>query len=172
MTKNVLGLLLALVAAVAWVPAHAAEKTKKLACVEKNSYGSECNHLADARIQITTRKKVEGVLDEVNTPGTTTYKAFQLVLRAAAFRAAQEARGLGYKGLKVSATNNLSQTTERQSASSCPGNICQKDFSFARGTYVTDVELAIEITYDLLKELPADMTDVIDADAVLKQYGM
>jgi hypothetical protein len=172
MTKRMLGLLLASVAMVAFVPVHGAEKSKKLTCVEKNSYGSECNRLSDSKIQITTRKKVQGTLDEVNTSGTTTNKAYQLVLNAAVFRAALEARGLGFKALKVSATHDLSQTSERQSASSCPGNICQKDFTFAPGAYITDVELAIEITYDLLKEVPADLTDVIDADRVLKQYGM
>jgi len=175
MTKRILGLILACMVTLVVVPAQAAEKsskTNKSACVEKNSYGSECTRLSDSKIRITTRKKVQGTLEEVNTPATTTYKAFQLVLNAAAFRAALEARGMGFKALKVSATHDLSQTTERQSASSCPGNVCQKDFTFAQGTYITDVELAIEITYDLFKDVPADMTDVIDADKVLKQYGM
>ena len=40
-------------------------------------------------------------------------------------------------------------TSERRSLSSCPGGICEKDFTFAKGSYATDVELGIEVTFDL-----------------------
>ena len=171
MTRRVLGLLLVFVATAALLPAQAADKGKKYVGVEKNSYGSEFTLLSETSMRVTTRKKVQGSLDEINTTGTTTYKAFQNVINATVYRAAIEAKALGFNALKVSATRNLSQTTERQSASSCPGGICQKDFSFAPGTYITDVELALELTIDMIKDLPADAASYIDVENVLKQFG-
>ena len=170
MVKRALRLLLALVATVVLLPAQAADKTKKYTGVEKNSYGSEFSLLSESSIRVTTRKKVQGTLDEINTPGTTTYKAFQNVVNAAVYRAALEGNALGFKALKVSGTRNLSQTTERRSASSCPGGICEKDFQMAPGTYVTDVELALELTMDMYKELPADPAGYIDVENVLSQF--
>ena len=49
--------------------------------------------------------------------------------------------------------------------------MCQKDFSFAPGTYITDVELALELTIDMIKDLPADAASYIDVENVLKQFG-
>jgi len=170
MTKRVLGFLLALVVTSVLLPAQAADKTKKYTGVEKNSYGSEFTLLSDTSMRVTTRKKVQGTLEEINTVGTTTYKAFQNVVNAAVYRAALEGDALGFKALKVSGTRNLSQTSERRSASSCPGGICEKDFQMAPGTYVTDVELSIELTMDMVKELPADPAGYIDVENVLKQF--
>lgn len=170
MNKRIPGLLLALLAAMVLLPAHAADKGKKYVGVEKNSYGSEFTLLSDTSIRVTTRKKVQGTLDEINTPGTSTYTAFQNVVNAAVYRAALEGNALGFKALKVSGTRNLSETSERRSASSCPGGFCEKDFQMAPGTYFTDVELSIELTMDMYKELPEDPAGYIDVENVLKQF--
>ena len=171
MKARILGWVLSAVVAVAMVPGHAADKAKKGGVVG-NSYGSQFDQLGNDRIRITTRKKVQGTLDEINTPDTSTFKAFQSVTNAALLRAAIEAKALGYASMKVSGTRNLSQTTERRSASSCPGGICENDFTFAKGTYNTDVELGIEVTFDLQKDVPADPTGYIDVEKTLKQFGM
>lgn len=149
----------------------AADK-KKSGGLIGNSYGSQMDQISDTSIRITSRKKVAGDLQEINTPGTSIYKAFIGVSDAAVVRAAVEARNLGFKALKPSGTRNLSQTTERRSASSCPGGICESDFTFAKGTYSTDVELAIEVTFDMYKEVPADPTGYVDVEQVLKQVGL
>ena len=167
-------LLLAFVALAMLLPAqavYAKDKAKKGGVVG-NSYGSQFEQVSDERMRITTRKKVQGTLEEINEPDTSTYKAFQAVTNAALLRAAVEAKGLGFAAMKVSGTRNLSQTSERRSLSSCPGGICEKDFTFAKGTYATDVELAIEVTFDLLKEVPADAAGVINVETTLKQFGM
>lgn len=169
MKNALLGMLLAVLAAAVVLPAQAADKGRKFVPAVKNSYGSEVALVGETGLRVTTRSKVQGTLDEINTPGTSTYKAFQNVINAAMYRAAVEANALGYKALKVSATHNRSQTTERRSASSCPGNICEKDFSFAPGNYVTDVELALELILELHRELPADAAAYIDVDYVLSQ---
>lgn len=153
------------------VVADAADK-KKSGGLIGNSYGSQMDQITDTSIRITSRKKVQGTLDEVNTPGTSTYKAFIGVSDAAVVRAALEARNLGFKALKAAGTRNLSQTTERRSASSCPGGICESDFTFAKGSYSTDVELAIEVTFDMFKEMPAETTGYIDVEQILKQFGL
>ncbi|MGC3983141.1 MAG: hypothetical protein QM808_17950 [Steroidobacteraceae bacterium] len=153
------------------VSADAADK-KKSGGLIGNSYGSQMELISDSIMRVTTRKKVQGTLDEITTPGTSTYNAFNSVQNAAVVRAAVEARNLGFKALKVSGTRNLSSTSERRSASSCPGGICESDFTFAKGSYSTDVELAIELTFDLLKEVPAEGTGVVDVEAILKQFGL
>lgn len=154
----------------AW-QAEAADK-KSSGGLLGNTYNSQFQQITDTSIRITSRKKVAGTLDEINTPGTSTYKAFSAINDASVVRAAVEARNLGFKALKVSGTRNVSQTTERRSASSCPGGVCENSFTFAKGNYSTDVELGIEVTFDLLKDVPADATGYIDVEKVLKQVGL
>ena len=61
-----------------------------------NSYASQVRQINDTTLRITTRKKVEGDLDEVNKPGTTMYNALVGVQNGASARAAIEAKNLGY----------------------------------------------------------------------------
>lgn len=169
MKQNLIIAVLGILAVLA-APAHAADK--KSGGLLGNSYSSQFQQISDTSIRITSRKKVAGTLDEINTPGTSTYKAFSAINDASVVRAAIEARNLGYKALKVSGTRDVSQTTEKRSASSCPGGVCENSYTFAKGAYTTDIELGIELTFDMFKEVPADANGYIDVDKVLKQVGL
>jgi hypothetical protein len=167
---------LALIAALALVAApqlwstETARKAKREPGVLANSYASEYEQLGTNLIRVTTRKKVQGTLDEITEPGRSTYIALQDVSNWALLRAAIEARALGFKVMHVSATQNLSRTTERRSYSSCPANICESNFNFPRGYYATDVEVAIEVTFDLYVEAPTGKDETILVDSIFRQF--
>lgn len=139
-----------------------------------NSYGSQMEQLKDNIIRITSRQKVTGTLDEISTPGMPTYNSFARISDATVVRAALEAKNLGFTAVKVTATRNLSQTFDKRASgpNSCPANFCESDFTFANGHYGTDVELAIEVTFELFKSMPADLTEYIDVEKLLRQYGI
>jgi hypothetical protein len=189
--KQWLSLTLALTLSVAVVTAEAADKKK--GGLVGNSYASQMEQISDTSIRITTRKKVSGTMDEINTPGTTTYKAFQQIQSATMVRAALEAKNLGFAAVKAGGVRDLTKTISKRvskgldgagtttsldssgnktSTNTCPGGICESDFTFAQGHYGSDVELAIEVTFDMFKEMPADPTGYTDVNQVLVQAGL
>jgi hypothetical protein len=153
-----------------------------------NSYASQMDQVDDTTLRITTRKKVTGDLAEVNTPGTTTYNALQVVSTGSSVRAALEAKNLGYKVFQVVGVRSLSQNPERQTSNvseasttqrrnanaDLGGGLSESAFTFAPGHYTTDVEIALEITIKLVPgEMPANApNDYIDVEKVLKQVGL
>ncbi|HTP39166.1 MAG TPA: hypothetical protein VMI92_06285 [Steroidobacteraceae bacterium] len=159
------GLMLAANAAIA------KDKTKDGGVIG-NSYGSQMVVVNDNTIRITTRKRISGDLNEVNTPGTTMAKALQQVSDAALVRAGVEGRAMGYHVLKVVSSRNLSATEEKRNASN--GQAPETGFTFAPGHYTNDVILSIEVT---VQGVPGAMPEnpdpsLIDVDALLKKWGI
>jgi hypothetical protein len=141
-----------------------------------NSYASQMELVQADRIRITSRKKVTGSLEEVDTPGKTTNVAYAQIKDVTMVRAAVEAHNLGFAALKILGSRNLSRVNEKRGNSDCRNNVadrsCESDHVMAPGHYLTDVELAIEVTFDMLKTMPTEATDYIDVAQLMKQYGL
>ena len=172
---KVFSALLVMVLSIAVATTADAAKKKKGGLVG-NSYASQMDQIDDTTLRITTRKKIAGDLDEVNTPGTTMYNALVGVQNGASARAAIEAKNLGYDVFQVLGSRNLTQTQEKRNASAdITGNgDSESGFTFAPGHYTNDVELAIELT---VKLVPGQMPDnapqgYVDVNALLAQFGL
>lgn len=142
-----------------------------------NSYASQLVQLDPTTLQITTRKRVTGDLDEVTKPGTTTYKALAQVIASAKLRAALESKNLGYRYFLVQGVQNQSRTIEERSSQS--GAIPESGFSFAPGHYGNDVELIIQATVKLWGKADDPATqnatppeNAYDVDKVLADAGL
>jgi hypothetical protein len=154
--------------------AGCAARTKKDGPVG-NSYNSQVRRIDDTMLRITTRKKVSGDLEEVNKPGTTMYDALVAVQNGAAVRAAIEAKNLGYDVFQVLGSNNLTQVREKRNASADMGDgLSESAFTFAKGHYKDDIELAIELTVKLIPgRMPENPPqDYADVNAILAQSGV
>lgn len=187
MKTKLVAVVMAAVMVVAMGNAEAAKKKK--GGLLGNSYASQFEEVTDTSVRVTSRKKVKGSLDEINTPGTTVNKAFTAITDATVVRASVEANNLGFKYIKASGTRDLSKTATKRfssgqdgrgtttdsdgnSSNTCPGGICESEFTFAQGHYTTEVELAIEVTFDMYKDLPTDSANYIDVAKVMAQYGL
>lgn len=137
-----------------------------------NSYPSQMVPVSDTSLRITTRKRVSGSMEEINKPGTSVYKALQAVADAATLRAAVEAKYLGYGAFRVLGFRNLTTTQQpRQNSRNAMG---EGNFTFAPGNYSEDIELAIELTIELLPSKPADpnVKDVYEVAPILQANGI
>jgi hypothetical protein len=137
-----------------------------------NQYSSTLARVDDATMRITTRKKMNGDLEEVNKPGTTMYNSLMAVQQAAAVRAAVEAKALGYKVVEVLGSRDL--TTQNEVRAASKGETPVTGFTFAPGVYHNDVELAIEV---VIKCVPGEMPSenngkYLDVIRILKQYNI
>jgi hypothetical protein len=141
-----------------------------------NSYASEVRQTDDTKLRITTRKKVTGDLEEASKPGTTMYKALLGVTNGASARAAIEAKYLGYEVIQVLGSRNLTQVQEKRNASAdlFGDGTSESAFTFAPGHYHDEVELAIEVTVELIPgKMPENPPeDYVDVNAVLLQFGL
>lgn len=164
--------LITAVLATVWLAGAVPAASKNKGGLLGNSYSSQLEQVNDTSFRIISRKKVRGTLDEINVPGSTVNKAFAQVADATLVRAAVEARNLGFKVIRAGATRDLSKTLEKRSVSMCPGGICENAFVFAYGHYFTDVEMAIEVTFDLTNTRPADTPGYYDVGDLLAQYGL
>lgn len=137
-----------------------------------NSYASQMVAINDKSLRITTRKRISGSMEEINKPGTSAYKALQAVADAASLRAAVEAKYLGYGAFRVLGFRNLSTSQQpRQNARAAMG---EDRFTFAPGKYDENIELAIELTIELLPARPADpeVRDVYEVSPILQANGV
>lgn len=137
-----------------------------------NSYSSQMVVVNDKSLRITTRKRVSGSMEEINKPGTSVYKALQAVADAANLRAAVETKYLGYGAFRVLGFRNL--TTSQQPRENSRNAMGEGNFTFAPGNYSDDIELAIELTIELLPARPADPTvkDVYEVAPILQANGV
>lgn len=137
-----------------------------------NTYSSQMVAVNDRSLRITTRKRVSGSMEEINKPGTSVYKALQAVADAAALRAAVETKYLGYGAFHVLGFRNL--TTSQQPRQNSRNAMGEGDFTFAPGNYSDEIELAIELTIELLPARPEDPNakDVYEAAPILQANGI
>lgn len=137
-----------------------------------NSYSSQMIVVNDRTLRITTRKRVSGSLEEINKPGSSTYKALQAVADAASLRSAVETKYLGYPAFRVVTLRNL--TTSQQARANSMNASGEAGYTFAPGKYDESVELAIELTIELLSKRPADPAtrDVYEVEPILKAAGV
>jgi hypothetical protein len=136
-----------------------------------NSYASNVARVDDATMRITTRKKMEGDLEEVNKPGTTMYNSLQAVQNAAAVRAAVEAKALGYKVLEVQDSRDL---TSRKVVRVSGGSETSAGSRAFAPAYRSEVELKIEL---VVKAIPGEMPTeapgkYLDVDKILKAFNI
>ena len=137
-----------------------------------NSYASQMVAINDKSLRITTRKRISGSMDEINKPGTSAYRALQTVADAASLRAAVEAKYLGYGAFRVLGFRNL--TTSQQPRQNARAAMGEDRFTFAPGKYDENIELAIELTIELLPARPADpeVRDVYEVSPILQANGV
>ena len=137
-----------------------------------NSYPSQMIAVNDRSLRITTRKRVSGSMEEINKPGTSVYKALQAVADAATLRAAVESKYLGYGAFRVLGFRNL--TTSQQPRQNSRNAMGEGNFTFAPGNYSEEIELAIELTIELLPAKPADpaVKDVYEVAPILQANGI
>jgi len=141
-----------------------------------NSYASQMVPVGDNLMRITTRKREAADPAEVNTPGTSAYKAFQAINNAASLRAAVEAKSLGYKIFKVVSATDKSRLIEKRNASGdlTGDGLNESNFIVAPGNYTNDLELAVEMTVELIPgEMPENPPiDYADVEAILVSWGL
>jgi hypothetical protein len=137
-----------------------------------NSYASQLNVINDMALRITTRKRVSGSMDEVTRPGSSTYRALQAVADAASLRAAIETKYLGYGAFRVRGFRNL--TTSQQPRANSLNATGEAGYTFGPGNYNDSIELAIELTIELLPAMPAEPEgkDVYDVEPILQAAGI
>ncbi|MCC7462273.1 MAG: hypothetical protein IT480_07405 [Gammaproteobacteria bacterium] len=137
-----------------------------------NSYASQMVPINASSLRITTRKRISGSMEEINKPGTSAYKALQAVADAATLRAAVETRYLGYGAFRVLGFRNLS--TSQQPHQSARNAMGEDSFTFAPGKYDENIELAIELTIELMPATPqgARVGDVYEAAPILQANGI
>jgi hypothetical protein len=173
MKIRAMALRILLVAAILAATAACTTDTKKGGLIP-NSYDSQVQKINNTTLRITTRKTVSGDLEEINKPGTTVYNALVAVQNGAGARAAMEAKNLGYEVLQVLGSRNLTRVQEKRNASADIGGTSESSFTFAKGHYYNDIELAIELTVKLIPgKMPENPPkDYMDVNAVLAQIGM
>ncbi|MFO1402334.1 MAG: hypothetical protein U1F06_02215 [Steroidobacteraceae bacterium] len=137
-----------------------------------NSYSSQMVPVSDKSLRITTRKRVSGSMEEINKPGTSVYQALQAVADAATLRAAVETKYLGYGAFRVLGFRNL--TTSQQPRENSRNAMGEGNFTFAPGNYSEEIELAIELTIELLPSRPADpsINNVYEVAPILQANGI
>lgn len=137
-----------------------------------NNYSSQMVAVNDTSLRITTRKRVSGSMEEINKPGSSVYKALQAVADAATLRAAVETKYLGYGAFRVLGFRNL--TTSQKPRENSRNAMGEGNFTFAPGNYSEEIELAIELTIELLPAKPADpnVKDVYDVAPILQANGI
>jgi hypothetical protein len=158
-------------AASAWAQTDTFGKPKKGGSLG-NSYASQMIAVNDTTLRVTTRKRVSGSLEEINKPGSTVYKALQAVADAASLRSAVETKYLGYGAFRVVSFRNL--TTSQQPRANSMNASGEAGYTFAPGKYDESIELAIELTIEMLPAKPADpaVKDVYEVDPILKGAGV
>ncbi len=137
-----------------------------------NSYASQMVPINASSLRITTRKRISGSMEEINKPGTSAYKALQAVADAATLRAAVESKYLGYGAFRVLGFRNL--TTSQQPRQNARNAMGEDSFTFAPGKYDENIELAIELTIELLPSKPQDAQarDVYEVAPILQANGI
>jgi hypothetical protein len=118
-----------------------------------NNYAGQLIVINERTLRITTRKRVSGSLEEINKPGSSVYKALQAVADAASLR------------------NLTSAQQPRANSMNASG---EAGYTFAPGKYDESIEVAIELTIELLPSGPPDpaIKEVYEVDPILKRAGI
>lgn len=164
-----------LIAALLTIPNGAATEPvndiRQLEPALDNNWESTMHTLSKNRIRITSRKHVAGDIEEINTPGKSTNKAFQSIQQATLLRAALECKHFGFDYFTITSTRNITTQRDRNRVS---GNVSEGDFVMAPGQYTAEIDLGIQVSAKLFRgQFPESRpSDTYAADELLIAFGL